>query len=98
MIKELTYSTISTLLQLFSLMFCNVNCTVYIVTPDNHHYPNTTYHHCQTYTLPVHKYNVVSSLNTQTCTSVLYSVEISTLPFNNGDNSNDNNNNQLLFY
>ena len=44
---------------LFSLMLCNVNCTVYTVTPDDHYYPNTTCHHChnlQHYLLNITKY------------------------------------------
>ena len=56
--KELTYLTISTLL-LFSMMLCNVTCTVYTVTPDDHYYPNTTCHHChnlQHYLLNITKY------------------------------------------
>ena len=41
--------------------------------------------------------SVVTSLNPQACTSVLYYVEVCTLLFNNNDNSN-NKSNQLVFY
>ena len=47
-------------LLLFLQTFLTVTtCTVYIVTPDDHHYPNTTCHHChnlQYYLLNITKY------------------------------------------
>ena len=46
------------LLLLSSLLYITT-CTVYTVTPDDHHYPNTTCHHChnlQHYLLNVTKY------------------------------------------
>ena len=56
--KKLLLSTVSTLLLQSSLLHITTS-TVYTVTPDDHYYPNTTFHHCHNlhhYLLNVTKY------------------------------------------